>query len=223
MKHLIPKDEFGVTEHDGQPVVSSRYVAETFDREHKHILDNIRNLTEPTSGLSEEFIRLNFVPTTYKDSTGRKLTEYILTKDGFTMVVMEFKTKKARQFKEAYIKKFNTMEAFIKSLYAAKLEHPQFTQAILEAHEEPKHWHFSNESDMINRIVLGMDAKHYREQNGIKQGESIRPHLQAYQIKAIELLQRYDIGLIATFPEFQQRKDILTKYFETFKQKLLTA
>jgi Rha family phage regulatory protein len=217
---LMLNPEFNLYERKGQAFCSSRQVAEEFSRQHKHILDTITKLTEPTSGLSEEFILLNFEENSYRDSSGKRNREYLITKDGFTMVVMEFKTKKARQFKEAYINRFNAMEEFIKNLATAKLEHPAFTDAVMLAHEEPKHYHFSNESNMINRIVLGMDAKQFKQANGIDaKTPSIRPYLTTEQIAAIVTLQRADIGLLVAIPDFQARKQALTQYYERLKLK----
>lgn len=200
-------------------MTTSRKVAEVFEREHFHVIRNIETLTDTTSGLSEEFRLGNFTESKYKDSSGKWNKEYLLTKDGFSMVAMEFKTKKARIFKEAYINKFNEMADFIKSLQTAKLEFPAFTAAIMNSHEEPKHYHFSNEINMVNRIVLGMDAKKFKESNGLdKNISSIRPYLTAEQIQAIEELQRIDIGLIVAIPEYEERKKILENYY---KNKLL--
>lgn len=221
MSKLILNPEFNLYERNGQTFCSSRQVAETFNRQHKHVLDTIVNLTEPTSGLSEEFRLRNFAESAYKDASGKKNKEYLLTKDGFVMTVMEFKTAKARQFKEAYIKRFNDMESFIKSLLATKIEFPAFTDAIMAAHEEPKHYHFSNEINMIYRIVLGMDAKKFREVNGIEKGAVIKPYLNLDQIKAIETLQRVDIGLIVVIPDFKQRKETLTGYFKQMQHRLI--
>jgi Rha family phage regulatory protein len=220
MNKLILNPEFNLYERKGQAYCSSRQVAETFKRQHKHVLDTIYGLTEPTSGLSEEFRFLNFQESSYKDVSGKRNKEFLLTKDGFAITVMEFKTAKAREFKEAYIKRFNDMEAFIKSLMATKMEFPAFTLAVMEAHEEPKHYHYSNEINMIYRIVLGMDAKKFRMANGLEDGVGIRPYLSTEQIKAIESLQRIDIGLFVARMDFQQRKDTLTRYLE---QRRLTA
>jgi hypothetical protein len=142
-----------------------------------------------------------------------------MMKDGFTILAMGFTGKKAMRFKEAYIRRFNNMEAFIKSLFASKIEFPAFTDAIMSAHEEPKHYHFSNEINMIYRIVLGMDAKKFREENRIEKGTVIKPHLSLEQIIAVETLQRVDIGLIIAIPDFRQRKDVLSKYFEQIQHK----
>ena len=48
------------------------------------------------------------IPNEYKDSTGRKLKEYLLTKDGFTLYM--FNIQGHNDFKMAYINKFNEME-----------------------------------------------------------------------------------------------------------------
>lgn len=211
---LLLNPEYGLYEKGGQVFCDSLQIAEAFERRHTHVISTIEKLTQPTSGLSEKFSHLNFEESNYKDSSGKKNKKYLLTKDGFVMVTMEFKTTKARAFKEAYITRFNEMEAFIKSLQTAKLEFPAFTNAIMEAHEEPKHYHFSNEINMINRIVLGMDAKHFKEQHGLdKSVVSIRPYLDSMQIEAIEALQRIDIGLIVAGLDFDNRKQILANTF----------
>lgn len=223
MKSIIPVDEFGMTERNGQPVVYSRKLAEMFGREHRHVLDAIRKTTEPKCGLSEEFISDNFTEIKYKDSTGRWLPEYLLTWDGFSIVVMGFSGKKAMKFKEAYIKRFNQMADFIGNLLSAKMEYPQFTDAIMQAHEEPKHYHFSNEVDMINRIVTGKSAKQIRDANGMKQGESIRPCLTGGEIEAVLALQRADIGLVLAGMGYEVRKQMLQAQFQRMKFKVLKS
>lgn len=219
MSTLILNPEFNLYERNGRAFCSSRQVAETFNRRHDHVLRNIDELTVPTSGVSEEFRLLNFQESTYKDQTGKKNREWLLTKDGFAMVAMEIKGRKARQFKELYIQRFNAMETFIQSLFTTKIEFPAFTDAVMTAHEEPKHYYFSNEINMIYRIVLGLDAKTFRETNGIEKGAVIKPFLSLEQIKAVETLQRVDIGLLVAVPDFQTRKETLANYYKQLKQR----
>ena len=47
-----------------------------------------------------------------------------MTRDGFTMLVMGYTGQKAMKFKELYIKRFNEMEQFIKTLVSARKEFP---------------------------------------------------------------------------------------------------
>jgi Rha family phage regulatory protein len=87
-----------------RPVTDSLTVAETFGKEHKHVLRDIRELE-----CSEEFAQSNFGLSDYTDSTGRKLPKYLITQDGFAFLVMGYTGKEAARFKELYIGEFNRM------------------------------------------------------------------------------------------------------------------
>lgn len=217
MKELIPKDDLGVfVDNHDIPRVDSLFIAELFEKNHKEVLRDIRKITAPTSGLSEEFRQRNFEPSSYRNQQNKKQPCYFLTRDGFTMLVMGYTGQKAMQFKELYIKRFNEMEKVIKSLVAARQEFPLLTDNIKLLHESPKPYHFSNECDMLNRIVIGMTAKQFRIANGIDKGKSIRPYLSKKQIEMLEILQKVDVGLLVAFPEYEQRK----RHLEWYKQKL---
>ncbi|WP_320915000.1 Rha family transcriptional regulator [Enterocloster bolteae] len=196
--------------------VDSLFVADFFEKEHKNVVRDIEKITQPSSGLSEEFNRLNFERITYKDSRGRKQKDYAMTRDGFTMLAMGYTGTKAMRFKELYIKRFNEMEKFIKTLVSARQEFPLLTANIKLLHDAPKPYHFSNECDMLNRIVLGMTAKQFRLANGIEKGKSIRPYLSKEQIDMLETLQKVDVGLLVAFPNYEDRK----RHLEWYKTKL---
>lgn len=98
-----------VFERNNQAVTSSRLIADYFGKRHDTVIRTIRKL-----GCSSEFNRHNFVEITYIDTRGRKQPEYLMTKDGFTILAMGFTGAKAMQFKEAYIKAFNKMEGLLK-------------------------------------------------------------------------------------------------------------
>lgn len=217
MRELIPKDKYGVfADTNDTARVDSLFVAEFFEKRHDHVIRDIRRITDPISGLSEKFIHSNFKADSYKDSTGRKLPSFYMTRDGFTMLVMGFTGQKAMKFKEIYIQRFNEMEQFIKTLISARKEFPLLTDNIKLLHENPMPYHFSNECDMINRIVTGMSAKQFRIANGIEKGKSIRPYLSDEQITMLETLQKVDVGLLVAVPEYEQRK----RHLEWYKMKM---
>lgn len=142
-----------------------------------------------------------------------------MTKDGFTILVMGFTGSKAMEFKEWYISEFNRMERFITSSKLAKLELPALTDNIKMIHDEPKFYHYSNELNMINRIVLGMTAKEFKRQNNIPEKESsIRPYLNAEQVDYIEKLQKADVGMILAIPDYQERKNALKRYYNMLRK-----
>lgn len=219
MKPLIPMDTYGVFADTHDTVrVSSLFVAEHFEKEHKNVVRDIEKITEAKSGLSEEFNTLNFERIKYKDSRGRSQKAYAMTRDGFAMLVMGYTGQKAMRFKELYIRRFNEMEATLKTLITARKEFPLLTENIKLIHENPKPYHFSNECDMINRIVIGMSAKQFRENHGITKGESIRPFLTAEQIDLMDKLQKVDIGLLLAVPDYNQRKRQLEWYVAKLKK-----
>jgi Rha family phage regulatory protein len=209
MKNLVEKNELGMFANSkGVVLADSLKVAEIFDKNHKNVIRDIRELD-----CSEEFRELNFEPTEYMSVQGHKKPCYNMTRDGFVFLVMGYRGKKAASFKEAYIKRFNEMEQFIKYLLEARTEFPLLTDNIQLLHEKPMHYHFSNEADLLNRIVLGKTAKQVREEHGLKAGTSIRPYLTTQQIEAIDHLQRVDIGLLVSTPDFQERKRYLEWYY----------
>jgi Rha family phage regulatory protein len=210
--------EYQLYERKSRPYCSSLQVAESFGKRHDNVLRDIENLD-----CSAEFRLLNFEEIKHKDDRGRMQPMVIMAKDGFTFLIMGYRGKKAATFKEAYINRFNNMEAFIADLYAAKMEHPAFTDAVMLSHDEPKNYHFSNESDMINRIVLGVPAKTVRGANGLKPGASIRPCLTDIQLSDIRVLQIADVGILLAGKSFQERKTMLAEYHSRRKVVKLSA
>ena len=89
---------------NNRPVTDSIAVAETFGKEHKHVMRDIRELE-----CSEEFNRSNFGLIDYKDVGGRTYQKYVITQDGFSFLVMGYTGKEAARFKEMYIGEFNRM------------------------------------------------------------------------------------------------------------------
>ena len=213
MKELIPMDDYGVFADTSDTArANSLIVARMFEKEHKDVLKSIRNLD-----CSEEFLRRNFAPISYSDQYGRAQRAYAMTRDGFTFLVMGYRGKKAARFKEAYIRRFNEMESFIRTLVATRQDFPELTENIKLLHDSPRPYHFSNECDMINRLVTGMTAKQFRETHGLKRGETIRPHLTDDQIWLMNALQKADIGLLISTPIYEERK----RRLEWYKAKLL--
>lgn len=82
------------------------------------------------------------------------------------------------------------------------------TEAILKNHDPAMHYHFSNEADLINRIVLGMPAKQYRKIHGV---EHVRDAVSAAELVEIERLQRINTGLIEIDMGYSERKEHLTR------------
>lgn len=99
--------EVGLTA-EGQPAVRSDIVAYHFKRNHRDVLRDIRKLR---AKCPESFFRRNFAPVEYADSKGEKRPAYLLTRDGFSLLVMGFTGAEAVRWKLRYIEAFNSLEA----------------------------------------------------------------------------------------------------------------
>ena len=99
--------------------------------------------------------------------------------------------------------------------HAARLECPGMTQALRDmraAQDKPTApHHYSNEMDMINRLVLGMTAKQYRAAHGIDPDRPLRDAIAEMpaHIAAIRDLQRTNQALIEIGMDFAARKERL--------------
>lgn len=78
--------------------------------------------TAQSGGTVEEFLTANFHLSEYTDSINRRKKQYIITKDGFTLLAMGFTGAKAMQFKVACINAFNRMAGMISGAAHAAAE-----------------------------------------------------------------------------------------------------
>jgi Rha family phage regulatory protein len=102
-----------ILNRDGQLVVTSRQVAEDFEKNHRDVLKAIDGLITEI-GVAKNCAGL-FIPTKYQHEQNKQwYREYLLTRDGFSLLVMGFTGPTALQWKLKYIEAFNKMEQYIK-------------------------------------------------------------------------------------------------------------
>lgn len=85
-------------------VVSSRDVAEHFEKEHKNVLRTIDDLVAQNSATKNMFLEQT------REYRGRDFRYYLMNRDGFSLLVMGFTGAKALEWKLKYIEAFNAME-----------------------------------------------------------------------------------------------------------------
>ena len=100
---------------NNQIVVSSKNIAEHFGKDHKVVLRAIREI------LVEQNCATKFYQETTYQNRGKDYKEYLMNRDGFSLLAMGFTGKKALQWKLKYIEAFNEMEETLKQGY---LEEP---------------------------------------------------------------------------------------------------
>lgn len=93
-----------------------------------------------------------FILDEYRDPSGKLNRQYLLTRDGFTLLVMGFTGQKALQWKLKYIQAFNAMEEALKGK-GFKIE-PVQLQCIKETNKTLKFIQDKNLRDSIARQAL---------------------------------------------------------------------
>ena len=179
-------------------VCTSLDVAETFEKEHRRILQDIREL-----GCSEEFRQHNFVQSEYLNQQNHKQPMYYITKDGFTLLVMGYTGEKAMKFKEAYIRQFNAMEAALQGKLIEREKGIAVRQALTKAiqqsgENERMHNHaYSNYTDyIIYKQVFGMRANELREKYGIGKKDDLRDCFTEEELKKVQNMEMLVSSLI---------------------------
>lgn len=203
---LVEIMKFGREERAG---CTSLDMADTFGKEHYHVLEDIRSI-QNTIG-SPEFTGL-FYETNYTASNGKKNPMFAMGRDGFTLLVMGYTGEKAMQWKLAYIRQFNAMEA---ALQGKKIEREKgiavrqsLTKAIQQSTEDARmHGHaYSAYTNCIYKALFDMNANQLREFFGIGEKDNLRDRFSQEQLLAIQSMECLVSGLVDCGWEYNRVK-----------------
>lgn len=173
MNKLIKTELVNYDQSIDQIVVSSKEVAEHFEKEHFHVLRDIESLSK--KDVSK--IGGMFFESTYDDSYSRKQKCYLMNRDGFSLLVMGFTGDKALEWKLKYIEAFNAMEREFNSperimARALQIAERELSTLRIENKEmKPKALFADAVSASHTSILIGDMAKLLR-QNGIDIGQN---------------------------------------------------
>lgn len=198
--------------------MSSRDIAKLCNKEHKNVIRVIKDL------LSDQVLDAQLEPLKF-NYRGQDFDYYELNKRDSIVLVARLNPA----FMAAIIDRWAYLEKKVQEKFQhsevrqeSKLEYKPMTDAIKDAHEEIKPYHFSNEADLINRIALGMTASKFRKHHDISKNDLIRDYMTTEQLNCIISLQRANTVYIEDGLSFDVRKDKLTKLFDKkHKQKLI--
>lgn len=182
---------------EGKLVAGSREVAKNFSKEHYNLVRDIENLIKKQPLIFEGLDY--FIKTTFEHK-GNEYKEYLLTRDGLSLLVMGYTGGKALDWKVKYINAFNELEK--KALEKQPLIFEGLKeQELLEAN--------SKIIELENRLIIS-----YEEANELKQLASKR---------VLFLLKKSDISKSklygALWKEYREKLNV-TSYHNTLKKDL---
>ena len=204
--------EIAKINHEERTVVSSLDIAETFGKEHRRVLQDIREI-----GCSEEFRLHNFVQSSYENSQGKQQPMFLVTRDGFVLLAMGYTGELAIRFKEAYIKQFNAMESALRGKLIEREKGIAVRQALTKAlqqstENERMHGHaYSTYTNVIYKVLFGMNAAQLREKYQIKASDNLRDCFTQEELRAIQSMECLVSGLVDCGWEYTAVKDFITK------------
>ena len=97
---------------NGKPSVTSLQIAEHFGKEHFHVMRDIRAILEADE---DGFGASNFGLSSYLTEQNKEMPMYVMSKDGFVLLVMGYNGPEAMRMKKTYIARFNEMEEQLRS------------------------------------------------------------------------------------------------------------
>lgn len=177
--------------------VTSLEIAETFEKQHSHVLRDIEKLE-----CSEGFRQSNFGLSSYRSSQNKSFPMYYITRDGFTLLAMGYTGERAMKFKESYIRQFNAMEKLLKEKFVERQKGITVRHIVTDSIKRSKenermHGHaYSLYTDMIYKALFNKSAKQLREEQGIGKSDNLRNYFTPEELQAIQSKEMLVSGLI---------------------------
>ena len=199
---------------------NSRDVAEHFEKQHKDVLESIRNLTAENSATKSRFIETSF------ESRGKFYPQYELTRDGFSLLVMGFTGSKALEWKLKYIEAFNEMERELKRLFEERkrteierakgiiIRHVLTDTIKMKIADSPnKKFAYPNYTKLIYRTIFGKSLKELQADFGVKPKETVRDYMTAEQLKEVESMEMLVSSLINLGMSYDEIKSFIQQKY----------
>ena len=220
IKDLTTLDFMGLFSPDGEQIrITSRDVSKHFNKEHKDIVNMTErriDIIKSMGDFEKEQFLLSFKEVSYK-SRGKSFKEYQYDKDGFIFIVMGLEGMEAEKLKIQYINLFNTMAELILTRGLAKINYKGMSKSVKEHRErlgkDIQWFHYAREADMINKIVLGMTAKQFKDINGMDIHDATRDMVSEWKLKSIDKLERLNSELLEMDMTYDERELFLTKRY----------
>lgn len=206
--------------------VSSREVAEDFGKEHSKVTRDIENLIEGIAKSGDTYSQL-FIETKYQNEQNKQwYKEYLLTRDGFTLLAMGFNGPKALEWKLKYIKAFNYMESELKKRYKERqqwqierdkgiiVRHILTDTIKMKVADSPhKRFMYPNYTKLIYKTLFNKTFKELQQEYGIKGRESLRDYLPSEQLKEVEQMEMLISSLIGVGMGYEEIKNFIQQRY----------
>lgn len=224
--------------NEERPLTTSRKVAEKFNKEHREVIYAIEGRTsegaldikDKNRGIISTLIESgnshveNYFILSEYESRGKKYKEYLITRDGFTLLAMGFHGAEAMKWKVEYIDAFNAMEAEIKRIYTERqqwqIERDKGvvirhiltdTIKMIIADSPHKRFAYPNYTNLIYRTLFGKTAKELEQEYGVKPKEFLRDCFTGSDLEKVQSMEMLVSSLINCGWGYEQIKSFISE------------
>lgn len=224
--------------NEERPLTTSRKVAEKFNKEHREVIYAIEGRTsegaldikDKNRGIISTLIESgnshveNYFILSEYESRGKKYKEYLITRDGFTLLAMGFHGAEAMKWKVEYIDAFNAMEAEIKRIYTERqqwqierdkgvvIRHILTDTIKMKIADSPhKRFEYPNYTNLIYRTLFGKTAKELEQEYGVKPKEFLRDCFTGSDLEKVQSMEMLVSSLINCGWGYEQIKSFISE------------
>lgn len=224
--------------NEERPLTTSRKVAEKFNKEHREVIYAIEGRTsegaldikDKNRGIISTLIESgnshveNYFILSEYESRGKKYKEYLITRDGFTLLAMGFHGAEAMKWKVEYIDAFNAMEAEIKRIYTERqqwqierdkgvvIRHILTDTIKMKIADSPhKRFAYPNYTNLIYRTLFGKTAKELEQEYGVKPKEFLRDCFTGSDLEKVQSMEMLVSSLINCGWGYEQIKSFISE------------
>jgi Rha family phage regulatory protein len=130
---LVEENRRMVWQEDQEIVTDSLTIAAYFEKEHRTVLQAIRDYLDSPDENVKVYALHNFMQSNYLDSQGKSQLKFNVPRGGFGLVALGFSGLKADRIRVKFLQQFDQYEAQIKKIIA---QDNVMISTLLERHEE---------------------------------------------------------------------------------------
>lgn len=196
-----------VTEQTGRLFAISTEVADFLHKQHFHLLREIRSILEENKDLAIQFRMARY------DHRGKKEPCYRITETGVGLLIVKLGGRGMDAIKFAYVEQFTLMRHGMvercQAKESAKLMGRTVEDTRKKLGKETKDYHYSNEHDLCDRVLLGCTLKKYRTNNGIGENVPLSEFLSPDEIHRLADIRTDNSRMIQEGMSSEERKQAL--------------
>lgn len=203
---------------NGGAFAESQIVCDRFGKDHKSILRKIDELIKDLE--SQDLTAQNcavkdyFIESTFYNARNREYRNYLMTRDGFSMVAMSLTGSESMKFKVQFIAAFNKMEEALRKQYIVRqvgIETRKTLAIQVDESGENKRMHGHGYSTYTKCAYKLIGIKYVKPLKGERFRDSLSPE-DLGRLENVESMMR---TLVKAGKEYGEVKDIMEDIFKT--------